>query len=611
MKKKIIPTPIKKLQALAALAPKDDQSPTPSSKKEKKSQRRGSQAGPDWGIWQVDKYLDHYGIVYNLKMAGSRKIYKLKQCLFDPSHSQNESAIVQDASGLITYQCFHDSCNYKWKDARQKISGEAKHPEFFTKYDPNYKPKDREAGTGILKDLNVEPTSAFTAGTPGVPLPRDIDPMEFYIKSKSTGKFLFVPVRMAKYYVNYFKNLHHTAGAFWIFKDGLWQEISEFVLNQVCVQAMKENVHPNMIDGSIKVLRGLVNREPKEWPDIAGYINCINGMIDIHNGMKLIPHDPLLGSRTQVPCDFDIKHLDNCERWYQFLDEIFPDEPDKIDLLQQFFGYCLMTDCRFEKMLFMIGSGGNGKGTVLTMLNEIVGSENTSSLTMRDLSDPKFSLYFLQNKLVNVSTETSHRDPVATEHLKTIVSGEWLTAERKHGHKFQFKPYVKMILSMQETPVIPDRSYGLERRLLILRFNQRFTDETKDPDLKQKLLPERDGVFTWALLGLEKLLKNNGFSESGAVQNDKQAFMMSLHPLLQFVDEKCVLGRTLEIEVNDLHRIYCKWCEEGQYRKLARNRFTEQILMNFPNIERKPLTKTRRIHFVGIGAVSEFESNEE
>ena len=107
------------------------------------------------------------------------------------------------------------------------------------------------------------------------------------------------------------------------------------------------------------------------------------------------------------------------------------------------------------------------------------------------------------------------------------------------------------------------------------------------------------------------LLKNNGFTESGAVRKDKQNFMKSLHPLLQFVEEKCIQGVSLHIEVNDLHKIYCKWCEEAQYRKLARNRFTEQILMNFPNVERKPFSKNRRIHFMGIDAASEFQIEEE
>ena len=171
MKKKLIPTPYEKLKALAALAPKDDKSLKPTTKTQKKSQPRGSQGyrGVDLGEFHVDQYLDHYGIVYNLKMAGSRKIYKLKRCLFDPSHTNNEASIVQDDSGLLTYQCFHDHCNYKWTDARKKISGEAKLTKWFDNYDPNYKPKDDEPGTGILKGLDVEPTSTYTISPPELP----------------------------------------------------------------------------------------------------------------------------------------------------------------------------------------------------------------------------------------------------------------------------------------------------------------------------------------------------------------------------------------------------------------------------------------------------------
>ncbi len=95
------------------------------------------------------------------------------------------------------------------------------------------------------------------------------------------------------------------------------------------------------------------------------------------------------------------------------------------------------------------------------------------------------------------------------------------------------------------------------------------------------------------------------------MRKDKQNFMKSLHPLLQFVDEKCDLGRDLRIEVNELHKIYCKWCEEAQYRKLARNRFAEQILMNLPNVERKPFSKNRRANLMGIGILSEFQVDED
>jgi len=353
----------------------------------------------------------------------------------------------------------------------------------------------------------------------------------------------------------------------------------------------------------------MLNREEEEWPPPGDYINCLNGMVDIKSG-KLLSHDPKYGSRTQLPVYYDW----NCpfERWLQFLDEIFPDEMDpadnkkvlvrgqeKIDLLQQFFGYCLLCDCRFEKALFLKGDGANGKGTILHVLRAMVGRENVCSLSMKDLGDPKFSLHFLQGKLVNVATETSHRDPLATEMFKTIVSGEPITTEKKFHDKFEFIPFAKMLLAMNEMPVIPDRSFGLERRLLILECNVRFDGAKADPDLKGKLEKEASGVFMWSLIGLEKLLENGGFTMGEAVTTANKRFVRNLHPVLQFLEEECILKEGVKIEVMELYGAYKRWCEKNSYRALARNRFTDQLLTN-PAIDKRKATHNRRWHFIGV-----------
>lgn len=601
------------LDKLVATAPADDKKKE-APQTDKKTQKQ-SDSSHDWGILDVRKYLDSYGIAYSVKDEGDRTVYQLKNCLFDPTHTDKEASIVQDTSGgKLTYHCFHNSCkSYTFRSAKEKISGAKSLREYMTGYNPAYQPRKKEPGSGVLDRISIEepsmsekpgnvPESENLPDLPAVPPPHEIDPLEFFLELKS-GKLGFVPARMAKYFCAHLGNLVHTAGCFYQFIGGYWQEISEFVLYKICVNAMKDYLQSNMIDGSIKTLRGLVNIEPKDWPDLHhGYINCLNGMVDTKT-FELLPHDPKYYSRAQIPCNFDISNIDKAERWHQALDEIFPNEKWKIDLLQECFGYCLLPDCRFEKMFFFIGGGGNGKGTVLTALSEIIGKDNISSLTMRDLSDPKFSLYFLQDKLVNIATELSHRDPVATEHLKTIVSGEWLTAEKKHGHKYQFKPYATMILAMNDVPVIPDRSYGFERRLIILRFTQTFTDKTKDPHLKEKLIKEKDGIFAWALMGLSRLLERNGFTENEGLEKEKTDFIKSLHPLLQFVEEKCEFGDDIAAyreEANNLYDEYNKWCKSGNYRALARNRFTDHILMNFPKVEKRPYGSNRRSHFLGI-----------
>ena len=125
------------LENLAGLAP-EERKPATSPKKGKNFSSRGAQRS-DLGPLNVGKYLDHYGIQYDIKQAGGVTIYRLSQCIFDPSHRKNEAAVNQDQNGLITYQCFHNSCQGKqWADAREIISGNENLARFCDGYDPDW-----------------------------------------------------------------------------------------------------------------------------------------------------------------------------------------------------------------------------------------------------------------------------------------------------------------------------------------------------------------------------------------------------------------------------------------------------------------------------------------
>ncbi len=71
----------------------------------------------------IPKYLNHYKISFKTKQNGVNVIYSLEFCPFDTAHVW-ESSIIQQPSGIIIFQCFHDSCKgKKWADARTVISG--------------------------------------------------------------------------------------------------------------------------------------------------------------------------------------------------------------------------------------------------------------------------------------------------------------------------------------------------------------------------------------------------------------------------------------------------------------------------------------------------------
>ena len=59
-------------------------------------------------------------------------------------------------------------------------------------------------------------------------------------------------------------------------------------------------------------------------------------------------------------------------RWLQFLNELLYEED--IPALQEYIGYCLLPVTKAQKMLLMVGKGGEGKSRIGLILRELFGS---------------------------------------------------------------------------------------------------------------------------------------------------------------------------------------------------------------------------------------------
>jgi len=569
------------------------------------------------GKMDVRAYLEHYGInVIKEKPTGSGAVlFCLSECLFDPNHRGNEAAIVQsDTAPYLTYQCFHSSCrNRTWREAREHISGNDSLAPFCEGYETGWKPPVQQASPAVEIQINADASfgPAICIIDAPVPPPEKVDPQLWFFEKGEKGRPKFIPAYLAKYLIRLFEPISFTDGEFWQYRNGLWRKIGRSILFSAGTYAMGDLVQPDYVEKGIKVAAGLVNKEETEWPEQSGYINCINGMIDIEALYRgkfteaLVPHDAKFGSRVQIPCRFDLDA--EFDRWARFLTQVFPEDHFdltndgqrkerhiKSSILQRFFGYCLLKDCRFQKALFLYGTGANGKSTVLNILETMVGRENTSSLSIASLG-LRFQTQFLQNKLVNIATETNTRDPIGTEIFKAVVAGDSIAAERKYGEPYSFRPHAKFLVAMNDIPVIPDKSSGFERRLIVLDFKRKFTENEMDPRMTEKLVEEIDGIFMWALDGLAQLLSEGGFNIPSQVKEETRRFMQALNPLLIFVDECCVLASaeangptdSLNVQKTRLYAKYKEWCQEGGNRALSRNKFYDQLMIGYPQVTEK------------------------
>ena len=68
--------------------------------------------------------------------------------------------------------------------------------------------------------------------------------------------------------------------------------------------------------------------------------------------------------------------------------------------------------------------------------------------------------------MMNIATETITQDPVSTEIFKA------------YGEVYVFQPLTKFVMAMNDTPVVPDRSFSFERRLIKLKIGRSNSIET-------------------------------------------------------------------------------------------------------------------------------------
>lgn len=584
----IEPTTIELLDQLAGQAPAEI--PTPTHQSAEKRDPGGSHKS-DLGPLQVETYLQHYGVAFSVKQdaQGNRTLYRLSRCLFDPGHTRNEAAIVQDPSGKITYHCVHNSCRSRtWADARKEISGEDSLVPFCEGYDPNWRPSGSSGSSSKKNKTTKHGSSAPTAP---------------WFDTTGTGRLRFNPALLAdhleaKYQPIIWEGKFIVKRFYRYAESGVWRMYPEDSIRKYVRRALGAAATPERITRAVSLVQDQVFVPPEDLEVNPMMLNLQNGMLDLET-MELKPHDPAYMSRIQLPVTYDPKAT--CSMWIEKLGEIFADDVDKADVLHQFFGYCLYPKIVFPCCLFQIGGGGNGKGVVERVLYSMLGRENVCHISLARM-EKDFGPIEIRDKLLNSCGETETKALDVTN-FKKIVAGDRIQAEVKYGSDVKFIPIAKHMISMNDFPGLKDKTDAFFRRIIVLEYRQRFEiGKDADPFLADKLIDqELDGIFNWALAGLKRVLKQGAVEVPESVDAAKHRLRSKVNPVLVFVSEECLIDPNYFVSPPKLYAAYKRWAEESKVQALGKMNFYENVLQNFPGVKRtRPADSTKEV-FRGIG----------
>lgn len=288
-------------------------------------------------------------------------------------------------------------------------------------------------------------------------------------------------------------------------------------------------------------------------------LNLRNGLLNIYT-RELKPHTPAFVSLVQSPVEYDPDA--KCPVWMGCIKAWMegPEEEKKTLLLQQFAGYCLSSSMEYDKALFLVGDGGNGKSTFVDTISRVIGPDATSHIDLEGLYG-QYGMKGLIGKRLNIIEEV-HGNYYQSNKLKKLISGEPVTIDIKYKDQFSFRPQAKFIFAVNIMPRVDDTSTATERRICSILFRNNFRNNPNtalrsDVGLLAMELP---GILNWMLDGAKNLSESVGF-----VITQEQIAMLSEYrqensSVEGFIAECVEKDETAEVNTRDLYDEYKSYC---------------------------------------------------
>lgn len=376
-------------------------------------------------------------------------------------------------------------------------------------------------------------------------------------------------------FATYLKNNNHIVkinGQLHIYKDGIYVPGHAEIESQM----IKHIPHLKRANRSevLAYLEIMIDGEAKTTnPNVIAFTN---GLYNIKDG-SFRDFTPDVVITNKIPWPYNPAAYS--ELLDHTLDRLACNDPEVRALLEEMVGYCLYRRNELGKAFILIGDKSNGKSTFLHVVKNMLGDSNIASLDLKELGD-RFKTAELFGKLANIGDDIGDEFIANASVFKKLVTGDRVNVERKGQDPFEFNNYAKFLFSANNIPRMKDKTGAVQRRLVIVPFDAKFTPNDPDfrPFIKDELC-EHDSMEYLIVLGLKALKSVLGkaqFTTSKRVQGQLDEYEQNNNPIIGFIQEVGLDGIVNEA-TNTVYRRYKEYCIANNFQALSAIEFSRQI----------------------------------
>jgi len=266
--------------------------------------------------------------------------------------------------------------------------------------------------------------------------------------------------------------------------------------------------------------------------------------------------------------------------WKGFLKDIIEDE-DRINYIQELFGAALFGDSRYHVLPVFVGTGANGKSTILDVVRDILG-EYAATMPEDFLIDTKGSAHptdiaRLRGVRFAMASETRPDGKFNESRVKTLTGGDVLSARFMGQNFFDFKPTHTLFMAVNHLPEVKSGGDGFWRRLRKIDFRKTIPVERRKENFASLMVAaEGPGILQWMIDGAVRIT-DRGMSEPESIKIATQSYRHEEDHIAKFLDEKTISADKASVSKIALYQAYRDWCEENGERPITQNQLGREI----------------------------------
>jgi putative DNA primase/helicase len=268
--------------------------------------------------------------------------------------------------------------------------------------------------------------------------------------------------------------------------------------------------------------------------------------------------------------------------WTAFLDRITAKNIELQSFLQSYCGYAATGGTSEHKFVFAYGTGANGKSTFLNTIAAIFGDYATVAdmgtfIATNNERHPA-DLAKLRGARLVVAQETQRGRRWDETKIKALTGGDRITARFMRQDFFDFDPTFKLFIAGNHKPRLQTIDEAMRRRLLLVPFTVQIPPAERDPNLLQKLEPERPAILRWVIDGCLEW-QRIGLAPPAIVLDATDAYFADQDTLQQWLDE-CIYdaGPHAFTRQSELFTSWKSWCEERNYKPGSSMALSEALI---------------------------------